>query len=362
MAIYGIGGKPGSGKTFWVVTHLLKKYFQYDKVLDEYFPRIPIAIISNVEELKLDHYLLQEMIEKAGGVSKFFTVDYQKELLKRFPRIVYVIDEAGSPDYFPVKLKDEKMIFFFQYHRHLGIDIYLIAPGVSNICGAIVRLMEYRVQANARSKRLLREFRYDKIVEGDKAGKQVLMWDRRVFALYKSMSQSEGETVGSLSRKYIYITVFFIIGAIVAFGYFINMMMKGSRGNAQAKEVVGSKIQKKENKGTEFKEITKEEIKKVVAEKKVTFDDLENEYERVRILKSVDGKMILYRESGEIIDLALQSVLIRDCVDVDGAVYVKKLKNRRGESGAIPRTPYQALTPPAPTQQKPQYPVTPLRK
>lgn len=141
MAIYSVTGKPGSGKSFWAVHHLVTKYFNWNEIHREFLPKFGAALVTNLDKLRLDHYELDEMIDKAGGVNKFFTVDYQREVLKRFIRIVYIIDEAGK--YFPPGFKDEKVLFFFQYHRHLGIDVYLISVGLQDVlANGLVRLIE----------------------------------------------------------------------------------------------------------------------------------------------------------------------------------------------------------------------------
>src|SRR3989304_1351833 len=47
MAIYGVGGKPGTGKTYWCVAHMVKKYFEWDKTHGEYMRLIPFKIFFN---------------------------------------------------------------------------------------------------------------------------------------------------------------------------------------------------------------------------------------------------------------------------------------------------------------------------
>jgi len=350
MAIYGIGGKPGSGKTYWVVNHIVSKYFQWDKVLSEWLPKVPVAIISNVEELRLDHYLLDEMIEKAGGRDKFFTVEYQRDLLKRFPKILYIIDEAGSPKYFPTHLKNDGIVFLFQYHRHLGIDFYLIAPGVSNICTQIVRLMEYRIQASARSKRLTREFRYQKVVEGDQAGKQVLIWNKDIFKLYKSMTQDEGEKPGSLTRKYIIITGVMLTLAIVGGLVFVNNMFGGLRKNKKL-EIKKSEVVKKEVEKVKENIDEREKVVKITLElpsgdrvrgvREVSAEEIK-EYERLFVKWREDGLPVFHFEDGEMLRRDLLPFVIKDCVVHSGLVYVKRIK--RGAPEQRESTPFNTKT------------------
>jgi len=94
--IYIVCGKPGSGKTFFAIKHLLNNYFYYDSKIKEYFQKMQVNIVSNIEELKLNHFVLDSMIKFCGGVDEFFTIDYQKKLVNKMGRIVYFVDEANK--------------------------------------------------------------------------------------------------------------------------------------------------------------------------------------------------------------------------------------------------------------------------
>lgn len=203
MSITGIEGKPGSGKTYYCMYHLTRKYFEFDKVLGEWFPRGSFVIVTNIEDIRLDHYSLDDMVNKAGGRDKFFTVEYQKSLLVRFPRIIYIIDECGAPDRFPKGLKSDAVQFLFQYHRHLGLDFYLLSPSMWGVSDQIVRLMESVLKASSRSKRIGRYFRYDRYIEGDRVGMTMVPIDKRIFKLYRSMNITEGEKVKRVYTTYL---------------------------------------------------------------------------------------------------------------------------------------------------------------
>lgn len=218
MAVYLIAGKPGSGKSFWAVVHLLKKYFYYEEKFGEWFPKGDTQIISNIDDLRLEHYRLDELIEKAGGLEKCFCVEYQKRLLERRGKLLYIIDEANK--YFDEGVKSKDIHFFFQYHRHLGIDMYLITTGVSLMGNYVNRAAEYRIQAHPRSKTMA-GFLYTKIVEGDRMGKMFLRPDHRIFKLYRSMSVDEVEVPKSLIKRYlVLILVFGVVSVIAVYGVF----------------------------------------------------------------------------------------------------------------------------------------------
>lgn len=359
MAIYGVAGKPGSGKSYWAVNHIITKFFHWDKTLGEYFPKQNVSIITNIEGLRLDHHNLDEMIKKAGGINAFFTVEYQKELLKRFSRIVYLIDESGS--YFPAGFKDDKVIFLFQYHRHLGLDFYLVAPGVSNICPQIVRLMEYRLQASPRSKRLTNEFRYQKIVEGDNAGKQVIPFRKEIFRLYRSMEASETEPIKNVSTKYLVIAVccmlFTVLGGYFAVNAFYPSLDKKKLDNKKASLVTSPKKEIEVKKSSQVSSESAEKVNmKSEIEKtssvppappvspvfpglrpvgSVSFDEFLS-YERVVIQKNEGSSPIIYLASGKLISEAVLPALLNDSlIAPDGSLFVKRAK--AGESEATGR-------------------------
>lgn len=310
MAIYILTGKPGSGKSYYALYHLLHKFFYWDKVLREWLPKTDIGIITNIEEIKINTFSLGEMVKAAGGVDKFFTVDYQKVLLKRWLRLVYVIDEAG--EFFPKNLRDDKIIFLFQYHRHLGLDFYLICPSEENISRDVQRLSEYFINARPRSGSIGRGFVYDKIYGGEKAGAVSVPKRQDVFRLYKSMEVSESSRIGSFTIRYGVIAVIAIIVSVFGFMGAIKYMTRHSTGFLGAKKgSVSQPVVKKEevkvlNKienlepsssqvlGTPSPFISNREglIKKEVG----GFGD--EFYERVFVIKGVDGKDIVYSNSG----------------------------------------------------------------
>ena len=236
MGLYGIGGKPGSGKTFWAVHHIITRYFEWSKIHHEYVRRIPVEIITNIDELRIDHFNLNEMIELAGGVEKFFTIEYQRhKVMSRFSRVVYIMDEAGQ--YFGPGFKDSGVFSFLQYHRHLGIDIYLLSAALDTLSKGVLTLLEYRLVAKERSRRLANELRYVKYLGSEKAGISVLKKDSRIFGLYKSMDKEELEKIPSVTRRYaLFVGVLIIVGVVLVRCTMWNMV----HGHSSVAEVKAS--------------------------------------------------------------------------------------------------------------------------
>ncbi|MBX0312988.1 MAG: zonular occludens toxin domain-containing protein [Sulfurihydrogenibium sp.] len=144
--IYGV---PGSGKSYYAV-------YQIKKMLDE---KRNITLISNIENLKLTHLNLDELIYQYGGIEKFFNVecDFWKTDVDK--KKVLFIDEAQR--YFNKRFFSSFVFFFFQYHRHLNIDIYLITQSYKTLPTELVVLAEIVIQAVPSSFRWFRNsFRY----------------------------------------------------------------------------------------------------------------------------------------------------------------------------------------------------------
>mgnify|MGYP000644249429 CR=1 FL=1 len=221
MAIKVISGKPGSGKSYYALYKLIVENYDFDKVFYEWKEKQPINIFTNIDGLKLPHESLQHHIEKAGSVYQFFDVDYQRELMKEYPNIRYIIDE--SQKLFPRKFNETNTLFFFQYHRHLGIDLYLITPDWGALCPQITGLCEYEIRAHSATLTMFKELKYSFYAGFDKVGSTSLPADRKIFALYKSFDlPDQGKKIkplqkyalqfGGLAMVVVCVLVYFVYG------------------------------------------------------------------------------------------------------------------------------------------------------
>ena len=189
MALRIISGVPGSGKTYFAVKHLVDKYCQLDG--DSYkLKTTRVLIVSNIDSLKLPHVSLDDLVNR-HGLKKVFSIDYNKALLSQYSSVIYVIDEAQR--YFHRRYYDKDVFYFFQYHRHLGIDIYLIVQDFRSLPREIRSLAEYEIKALRRSSSILGEFRYNYCVGSDVIDKKVFKPNKSIFALYSSMMATELE-------------------------------------------------------------------------------------------------------------------------------------------------------------------------
>ena len=199
-----IAGVPGSGKSYFMV-NFLKKFFNYDSFYEEFSIKENYLIISNIDGLRIPHLKLDspELIGNPdeGLVGKytreqFFTVaNFEKlMLIKRVSNVLLLIDEAQKDWLFPLGYKDPDVLFFFQYHRHIGVDIVLGTQNVSQIARGILVLAEFIAQATPRSKSVIGNFSYKFTdLKGHFLYSKVLRKDKEVFRAYKSMSVDEIE-------------------------------------------------------------------------------------------------------------------------------------------------------------------------
>ncbi len=241
MAIRVIGGIPGAGKTYYAIWHLLQKYFHWSEDVDEYVAVDPsVRVIHNIDSLLLGESL-EPLIEAAGGVTTFFTRKYQED---NFPgRVVYLIDEAQR--LFDSRFHDKEVFYFFQYHRHLGQDIYLIVQDESHLAKGLRNLAEYYIRAVRRSLSLFGGFRYkffDSPDSGEAFRTKSLRRDRRIFRLYSSMVAEEFEKIGSIPRRFVFIFLLLIALLVGGFYWFIGRF---SGSGFQKNAVVSSESLKK---------------------------------------------------------------------------------------------------------------------
>ena len=222
MAIRLIQGKIGSGKTYYAVNHVLKSYYTWSDELDSWLPKekdIDVRVYTNIKNMKLGEDL-DKFISDAGGLSSFFDNKYQETFCMN-SNVIYIIDEAQSGNYFHRKFYDVNVFLFFQMHRHLGCDIYLITQDVRCLAREFQQLAEYVIKAVRRSNSIGKSFTY-KFYSGDECFKtKRIKQDQKVFGMYRSMIIGEGEKIKSIPFKHILIFVGLVVcaGLIFRFGF-----------------------------------------------------------------------------------------------------------------------------------------------
>ncbi len=212
-----VEGNIGSGKTYFVVNEVLKKYFRFSETELKWIPRddIEFSLYSNIEGFHVAKDL-NEVIKEAGGLEKFFTADFQKKFT-RLHKHVYVIDEVQQPGFFHRKFYNPDVFFFFQYHRHFGVDIYMITQDVNSVARDLQALPEYHIRAVRRSYAFAKEFRYNYMVGNDIFRRRTFKRDLRVFSAFKSSCVNSSHEIVPFARKYFIYISFFVCVVIGGF-------------------------------------------------------------------------------------------------------------------------------------------------
>ncbi|SKA25037.1 Zonular occludens toxin (Zot) [Trichlorobacter thiogenes] len=220
-----VSGVPGSGKSYYMVNYL-SKFYTYDEFYKEFHIKENILVISNIDDLRVPHLKLdspfligdpENGIEGKYSILDFFTVsNFQKLMeIKRVKNIILLIDE--SQKLFPRDFKDKDVLYFFQYHRHLGVDIILGCQDHLDLSRSILALPECIYQAVPRSKAIAGAFRYHVT---DRRGKhmrtQTLRKRQAVFSAYKSYSSDEIQKPKNIIMHWIIIfCVFMTVGGLL---------------------------------------------------------------------------------------------------------------------------------------------------
>jgi hypothetical protein len=206
-----VTGKPGSGKSYYAVSYLTKQYCEFDHISNEWVLKPDYLVISNIDNLRVDHWNLQKLIDDKG-LENIFSVDFVEPLAKQYKRIIFIVDECQR--YFPAKLETKlpnSVWFFFEYHRHYGIDLILCSQHASSVSRRIVNIAETYIEAAPQTLRLGSYFRYSlvDVTTGDKLSRSVIKPDPRVYLAYRSANVDTG-----LERPKSYATRIAILGIV----------------------------------------------------------------------------------------------------------------------------------------------------
>lgn len=196
-----VEGVPGSGKSYYAMAYLTK-YCDYDTFYDEFILKPGVLIISNIDGLKVKHKSLEELLKKYS-IEDFFTVENFERIQAQYKvsNILVLIDEAQK--IFDSKFYNKDVFYLFQYHRHLGLDVFLLTQSRTTIARHLIPLCEYVIEAQPRSKGLAGTFRYKFLSQkGQFLYHKVLKKDQKVFRAYKSFTFEEIDKPKNLLTRY----------------------------------------------------------------------------------------------------------------------------------------------------------------
>lgn len=298
-------GAPGSGKSYYIVKYIKDQYFE--KIDDDYYKvKEGFTLISNLEGLKLEHLDLDSVI-KASGIeyTEFFTVPYQEKIIQKYKNLIYVIDEAQR--YFDERIdKKYDVVYFFEYHRHLGIDFFLLTQTYDRLSRKIRGLEEHQIHAQNRISSLTGELNYQIRCGNEIIDKKVLIKSDDIFRLYKSRSKEENEKVKNPLIKYL---VMMIVLIIAGFFLFHHTFMSGSLADTKIKTKKNNK-DKIEMKNDDKSEIKIKELKDYKIPIEIGYIKIgneiyvyENEINRFIPIELIKKDLIIIQDKNNIIKL-----------------------------------------------------------
>jgi hypothetical protein len=243
--IKGVSGVPGSGKTYYVVQEIASKYFTFSKEYSEWIPKDkekPVTIITNISEFKLNSIKIEDLLmEYQVDIETFLTVPFfEKNLLPKYGRIVLLLDEVQR--IIPSNFRNNDVLYFFQYHRHLGIDIYMTYQTWASVSRKVTDLMEFEIRATRNSLKIANEFRYSFYCGMDKIGGTIKKQNKMIFPLYKSFQLDSTEKPLKPVRSLLILVVVLLVGFFVGWKYFLGMFR--SSGSADAASIERVEIPK----------------------------------------------------------------------------------------------------------------------
>lgn len=194
-----ITGIPGSGKSYMAVEHVSKLKDQS-------------KILHNIEGfslgIPLDKYSIDNKINKLDVFRKSY-----HEKSDSFHGWVFIIDEAA--ELFPRQLRDTDIISFFDYHRHYGIDVFLITQDIKKVSPDITCLAEthYRAASGAANP-VPGYLLYQQIVGGESVSRKWLRKKKSIFSLYKSTNNHSSKTI-NIGKIYLAVSLVVLFLAII---------------------------------------------------------------------------------------------------------------------------------------------------
>ncbi|QID34110.1 zonular occludens toxin domain-containing protein [Pampinifervens florentissimum] len=208
MAVVFITGTPGAGKSYYAVLRIVQELKDTSKLIItniDGLDKQKVAFYLDKEDL-LNLWTLDEFLSVVYGLANlhydgnyrnaFLTllnVDFWKRVILPYfykelgyKRFIFYLDEFQSIIDEDTDLHQSQK-FFFDYHRHLGIDIYLITQSVQRMNKAIRNIAEVELRlVNLRMFGLSSVVLLKTLIGGVVVKKKLLKYDPRIFVLYRS--------------------------------------------------------------------------------------------------------------------------------------------------------------------------------
>lgn len=231
-------GNPGSGKTYYAVYKIYELFLNPKRDLKNEY----LLCYTNINQFKFelsDKFIKFDFDKFYDDLSVLYGLYLDKADDKKLNdkalelglhKVVIVLDEAHN---FLKAKKDEILIWWLTYHRHLYQDIYLITQDLSLVNSEYKRIAEFFYKAVDSSRRIFKnKLRYViygsyKLYNKDIYDKFQVPFNLEIYNLYHSGNNSNK---GSVVQKMFLIAFIIFIILLVVFYLFINSM-QGSDDN-----------------------------------------------------------------------------------------------------------------------------------
>lgn len=215
-----ITGQLGSGKTYYAVNYL-RQFVKYDKLYNTMVIDTDLLVVTNIDGVSINHMSFDDFLKQ--GLLNIETFREFKEKFN-YKHTILIIDEAQK--YFDKSTTTEQF-FFFEYCRHLGIDVFLITQSLAALPKRLCMLSEYIVDAMPRTYSI-GGFRYQlkDVSKGFVIQQIMIKKDQVTFRLYKSFEIDEhakAKPQHYVLRKYI----IGIIIVVISLGSAITFLKNG---------------------------------------------------------------------------------------------------------------------------------------
>lgn len=184
-----ITGVPGGGKSYNAVSRALK-------LLED--GQIVVHNIHGFNDERAIQWDFGQIPLDADSLFKAFDLLRVQRGVSPETIITVFIDEAQR--YWPYEFKDPRGVFFFDYHRHHGLDIFLITQDIKKISPKISTLAEMEIRAIKPMFQITPGFTYNLISGGEIFGKERLPKKAEIFQAYTSFLAGKGSQKKSMYR------------------------------------------------------------------------------------------------------------------------------------------------------------------
>ncbi|MCI4459206.1 MAG: hypothetical protein JHC21_06275 [Thermocrinis sp.] len=266
MAIVFITGSPGAGKSYYAVKRIVEDLKKDTNLV--------VSNIDGLDRVKFSFYLgkevnnlwtLDEFLATALSFcnlhydgnyrSAFLTilnVDYWKRFILPklfgelgYRKVIFYLDEFQSIIDEDTELTQLQK-FFFDYHRHLGLDFFIITQSIQRMNKAIRNLVEIELRLVS-----LRIFGISNmavlktIIGGVPVKKTIIKYDPGIFALYRSALVEHMKGVKGKPPVVLFVAVAVALFSIFQLGSYVKshggIVPRPKVSQAQGKEVRNEK-------------------------------------------------------------------------------------------------------------------------